>query len=164
MTTSDPYVGATWLPSTIVAGELSVQDASTTQTLQTVSTYYQITQWTTVQSAYNAQPSVANSNIVIDVAGWYWCAVNISYNVGTTLQMIAALFVNGVVHSNGKVKKTNGVVSPANDQITILDLNYFNVGDVVDVRVGTTNQSNPVTFGLTNGNFLLFLLGERPHP
>lgn len=134
-------------------GEISVQDASTNQTLTTQNTYYVVSQWTTNQNSGGITPNFTNGTLTILNAGWYLTTCNISMQSANNLTFKAALFVNGVIHQNGKVQfSTSGITGTPTINFTISDFNNYNAGDVLDVRVTCTSGSNAI-FSVLQGNF-----------
>lgn len=135
-------------------GEISVQDAATNQTLTTQNTYYVISQWTTNQNSQNGiMPSYTAGTLTIGNSGWYLTTCNCSMQSANNINFKAALFVNGSIHSNGKVQfSTSGITGTPTINFTISDFNQYNAGDVLDVRVTCTSGSG-VQFSVLQANF-----------
>lgn len=136
-------------------GEISVQDASNYQTLTTQNTYYIISQWTTNQSAQGVVSNFNNGTLTINYADAYLTTFNCSMQSANNLTFKAALFVNGSIHQNGKVQfSTSGITGTPTINFNISDINEYNIGDVLDVRVTCTSASN-VQFSVLQANFFV---------
>lgn len=134
-------------------GEISVQDGSTNQTLTTQNTFYLINQWTTNQSGQGVTPDFTNGNLTIVTSGWYVTTCVISMQSANNLTFKAALFINGTLHGNGKAQfSTSGITGTPTINFTISDVNNYNAGDVLDIRVTCTSSSG-VQFSVLQANF-----------
>lgn len=148
-------------------GQMSCQEASGSQNLTPENAFIKINQYTTLQNASGVTIDIADNQIVIQQAGWYWTAISVSFTAQVNSQIIAALFINGSRHLNATALVTvyGGFMGSANDEFTIGDLNYYHIGDILDLRVAQTSSSGPpVVFGITNSNFTIFMISARPTP
>lgn len=131
-------------------GQLFVDNGSTSITLAAASTYTKLTQWTTTNLSATTTPSVANSNIVVNTGGVFAVNVQISASMAASANYNYAVFVNGT-----RSAALTGFVNAAlgtNMVISLSGLINFNSGDIVDLRVSTSNIGG-TTVTLTNGNF-----------
>jgi hypothetical protein len=136
-------------------GEISLQDVSGTQTLTTQNTFYVINQWTTNQNTQGVTPSFSNGTLTIGYPGWYLTTFNCSMQSANNLNFKAALFVNGTIHENGKSQfSTSGITGTPTINVTISDVNQYNAGDVLDIRVTCTSAS-VVQFVVLQANFFV---------
>ncbi len=134
--------------------EISVQDASSPQTLTTQNTFYAISQWTTNQAFVGVIPNFSAGTLTVNSDGYYWTCCTLSVQSANNQTFKAALFVNGVIHQNGKVQwSTSGITGTPTINISITDINHYTIGDVLDIRATCTTGSNiPLT--VLQGNFL----------
>ncbi len=136
-------------------GEISVQDASTNQTLTTENTYYTINQWTTNQNTNGVMPNFSAGTLTIGYPGFYLTTCTCSMQSANNITFKAALFVNGGLHPNGKVQfSTSGLTGTPTINFTISDVNDYNAGDVLDIRVTSTSASG-VQFSVLQANFFV---------
>jgi len=134
-------------------GEISVQDATASQTLTTQNTYYLINQWTTNQNNFGVTPNFSAGTLTIVYTGWYLINCTCSMQSANNLTFKAALFINGSIHVNGKVQfSTSGISGTPTINFTIGDINKLNAGDVMDIRVTCTTGSN-IQFSVLQANF-----------
>lgn len=133
-------------------GQLFVDGGSTAVSLPAASTYVKLTQWTTSNLSLATTPSVANSNIVVNTTATFECNVQISASMAASANYNYAIFVNG--SRNTAITGWVNAVLATNMTISLSGLLALNSGDIVDVRVSTSNIGG-TTVSLTNGNFSL---------
>lgn len=74
-----------------------------------------------------------------------------------TLTYEFSVFQNGVEHQNASCEQ-NTTNNTSRQSVSINDLNFFNAGDAVDVRVQcTTNAGKAIT--IVDGNMIIIGLG-----
>lgn len=124
-------------------GEISAQDNAASQTLTTQNTFYVINAWSVNQSSQGVTPDFTMGTLTIVRPGWYIVAFTMSVQSANNITFKGALFINGTIHGNGKVQwSTSGISGTPTINVTISDVNLFNSGDVLDVRVTCTTGSN----------------------
>jgi hypothetical protein len=136
---------------------LSVTGNSTDQTLTGAGTFHKVIQWTTNVNASGTTPNVGDSSITINTAGWYQTIINIGFEGGTNTTYSFVLFLNGAEITSSRITQEIANANAA-QELVLSELNFFNVGDVVDFRAATDQASS--SFLIRNGNFILFTIGS----
>ena len=140
-------------------GEISFQDSAVGLVLTTQNTYYQIASWNVNQSGQGVVPNASAGTLTIQQAGWYQTICTLSIQSANNISFNGALFVNNTLHSNGKVQwSTSGITGTPIINLTIADVNFYNAGDVLSVKIESTSSSGVTTTPL-QGNFFVVQIG-----
>lgn len=135
-------------------GEISTQDGMSSQVLTSQNTYYSLSQWTQNEpSTPGVTPDFSAGTLTIDSGGWYQIVFSASLQLQNSHSYELALFVNGVLHNNGKSQFTTAAL-PASPilNLNIGDVNKFAPGDVLDVRIQCTSAAG-ATVAVLQANF-----------
>ncbi|HVI41775.1 MAG TPA: hypothetical protein VM577_14075, partial [Anaerovoracaceae bacterium] len=127
------------------------------QVLTTNGVIYKITQWDTIGYTFGTTPSLTDSSITIEQPGIY--AVSVGMSISTTTSNITYsiyLFVNGV--QNSSVRSQVKVINSSDTKlIGFTDINTFEAGDVIDIRVSANISGQTLT--IESGNFNVYSVG-----
>jgi len=155
-------VGSTNLASLNVASAIT-SSAGSFGIMSTVSAFsgginlgspgtFSLVQWQTGSAISSGVTPVSGTTLGVNQQGWYYTSTTLSFS-GSAGVYTASLFVNGIKHANCQRQATisNGQSYPTG--MAMVDLNYYNVGDQLDIRVSSNNGG--ANFQLGNGNFII---------
>lgn len=134
-------------------GEISTIDGVGSQTLSLQNTFYAFNQWTNNERDLNVLPDYTNGTITIQTTGTYLTTCNLSLQSGNNLDLKVSLFVNGTLHSNASSRITTGTSNPYSN-VVISDVNKYDAGDILDIRISCTNSSG-VSVTVRQANFFV---------
>jgi len=111
-----------------------------------------VTQWLTSSIATPGVVPNVSSSLTINSEGWYITMIPMSFS-GSAGQYTVSLFQNNVQHPNCQLQTNINTGQPQPNSVTLVDMNHYASGDVLDVRVKCTNAG--ANFQLSNGNFIV---------
>ena len=140
-------------PTPAQFGEMSIVGNGTPMSLATANTFYKITVGWIAEEANGITLSTVNSNMTIGMTAEYMITCTLSVSPGSgNHNYVAAIYKNGAAlpEHNAAIRLTTTDV----ETITLVGLDPFNAGDVIDVRITCDTNTNTIT--IVNSDFSIW--------